>query len=194
MIRRIRPGISRFPGAQSRTIARSFHSRPGMTPRHTCTASPFPRQDFCPSFCADGPHQIEGAGNAGCSSHPQPRTQEKSVRVSHHRYAEHSGIPCAMALRLIPCSLRRSGFFVTVACETSRKLRASVEALRPHGFVVRAGALVSCTTHVHRIPHPTFVTIAKRPSCFRGGTGRTDARDLPDGTSGNFFASGVFRH
>lgn len=26
---------------------------------------------------------------------------KKSTRVSHHRYAEHSGIPCTMVLRLM---------------------------------------------------------------------------------------------
>jgi hypothetical protein len=29
-------------------------------------------------------------------------------------------------------------------------------------------AFVSCAVRVHRIPHPTFVTTAKRPSCGRG--------------------------
>jgi hypothetical protein len=45
------------------------------------------------------------------------------------------------------------------------------------------GALVSCANRVHRIPHPTFVTIAIRPSS-RGGTrepwsvsGEADKRD-----------------
>jgi hypothetical protein len=45
-----------------------------------------------------------------------------------------------------------------------RKLHASVEALRPRGFVVRSGRI----RLVHHLrpshPAPTFVTIAKRPS------------------------------
>src|SRR5580693_7007363 len=53
-----------------------------------------------------------------------------------------------------------------------RQLDASVRASGPHGFAVRAQRHssfdVAC---VHRIPHPTFVTIAKRPSC-EGGTGK----------------------
>jgi hypothetical protein len=42
---------------------------------------------------------IEGAGNAGCLQHPQPRAQKVgSTRVSHHRYPGTPGIPCAMVL------------------------------------------------------------------------------------------------
>src|SRR5579872_2712298 len=43
---------------------------------------------------------------------------------------------------------------------------------------------------VHRIPHPTFVTIAKRPSGW-ARDGGISAADLPDGTSGIFFAGGL---
>jgi hypothetical protein len=47
--------------------------------------------------------------------------------------------------------------------------------------------LVKGAIHVHRIPHSTSVTIAKRPYC-RGGTGRVGKDDLPDGQSGKFSA------
>jgi hypothetical protein len=50
-----------------------------------------------------------------------------------------------------------------------RKLDASVEASGPHDFAVReVSALVFGATCVHRIPHPTSVTIAKRPSVWGG--------------------------
>jgi hypothetical protein len=65
---------------------------------------------------------------------------------------------------------------------TSRKLRASVEALKPHGFVVRDRHVRLARHRVHRIPHPTFVTIAKRPS-WRARDGRRETTDLPDVTS-----------
>jgi hypothetical protein len=45
---------------------------------------------------------------------------------------------------------------------------------------------------VHRIPHPTFVTIAKRPS-YRGGTARSCRDDLPDGHSEIFLQEGLDR-
>jgi hypothetical protein len=88
-----------------------------------------------------------------------------------------------MALRLIPRSLRRSGFFVTVTGamrEHCRQLHASVEASRPRGFVVREPAHSSfAQSHGHRIPHPTSVTIAKRPSWWARDA-RRNASDLPD--------------
>jgi hypothetical protein len=65
---------------------------------------------------------------------------------------------------LLPPSLSRN-------C-VPRKLSASVGAPGPHDFAVRSSALVSRHQSVHRIPHPTSVTIAIRPSC-RGGTVRT---------------------
>src|SRR2546429_6807737 len=40
----------------------------------------------------------EGAGNAGCALHPRPRVQQKSTRVSNHRYTASTGIPCTMVL------------------------------------------------------------------------------------------------
>ena len=50
--------------------------------------------------------------------------------------------------------------------------------------------LVLRRQRVHRIPHPTFVTTAKRPS-DRGGMGRVCRDDLPDGESGIFFTEGL---
>ena len=46
-------------------------------------------------------------------------------------------------------------------------LNASVEASGPHDFAVRIRAVRQRHFHVHRIPHPTSVTTAKRPSCGR---------------------------
>ena len=47
----------------------------------------------------------------------------------------------------------------------SRQLDASVGASGPHDFAVRVMRRSSVApSRVHRIPHPTFVTIAKRPS------------------------------
>jgi hypothetical protein len=50
----------------------------------------------------------------------------------------------------------------------SAKLDASVGASGPHDFTVRLSAVRQRHRHVHRIPHPTFVTTAKRPS-YRDG-------------------------
>ena len=51
----------------------------------------------------------EGAGNAGCLLHPRSRVQEMVVEAhtSIQVQSEHSGIPCAVVLRLMPRSPRR---------------------------------------------------------------------------------------
>jgi hypothetical protein len=49
-----------------------------------------PRRDS-PEFLQQSfrPKKIEGAGNAGCPTHPQPRVRNKTnTRVSHHRSTE----------------------------------------------------------------------------------------------------------
>ena len=52
------------------------------------------------------PPKTEGAGNAGCTLHPRSRVQcvHRNAHTSIQVQSEHSGIPCAMALRLMPCS------------------------------------------------------------------------------------------
>jgi hypothetical protein len=81
----------------------------------------------------------EGAGNTGCLPHPQPRVGVKKnhTSFSHHRYAKHSGIPCAMVLTVASRSPRRPGFVVSVARGGIRKLSASLGAPGPHDFAVR---------------------------------------------------------
>jgi hypothetical protein len=51
----------------------------------------------------------EGAGNAGCLLHPRSRVQEMVVEAhtSIQVQSEHSGIPCAVVLRLMARSPRR---------------------------------------------------------------------------------------
>jgi hypothetical protein len=50
-----------------------------------------------------------------------------------------------------------------------RRLDAGVEASGPHDFAVRVSTVRQERCRVHRIPHPTSVTIAKRPSVGRDG-------------------------
>src|SRR5207237_6186917 len=62
------------------------------------------------------PPQKKGAGNAGCALHPRSRVQicAKSAHTSIQVQSEHSDIPRAMALRLMPRSPRRRIRLVTV--------------------------------------------------------------------------------
>ena len=71
-----------------------------------------------PSFAETvSPSNKEGAGNAGRTLHPRSRAQScaKNTHTSIQVQRRHSGIPCAMALRLMPCSPRRRIRLVTVA-------------------------------------------------------------------------------
>jgi hypothetical protein len=82
-----------------------------MTTKHT---SAFPRH-LSPGPCKSFAHKEEGAGNAGCLLHPRSRVP-KTIASAH----EHTGTvgafrrPCAMVLRLMPCSPRRRIRLVTV--------------------------------------------------------------------------------
>jgi hypothetical protein len=119
--------------------------------------------------------------------HPQPRVRfvvGVCTRVFTAEAPDTSGIPHAMVLRLISRSPRGPGFLAPVIPEklASQELGASVGASGPHDFTVRDLGVRLTRGRVHRIPLPTFVTIAKRPSS-RPRDARKSARDLPDGTS-----------
>ena len=70
-----------------------------------------------PSLARVHPRKSEGAGNAGCALHPRSRVQvaQRNAHTSIRVQRRQSGIPCAMALRLMPCSPRRRIRLVTVA-------------------------------------------------------------------------------
>jgi hypothetical protein len=60
------------------------------------------------------------------------------------------------------------GLFVTipgVKRQLHRQVDISVEISGPRGLAVRLKRVRLARQSVHRIPHPTFVTIAKRPLC-----------------------------
>ena len=124
----------------------------------------------------------------GGSPHPRPHVQmKKTHELSHHRYAEtirHSlrdgfngflrSLPGDRALLPPSPAMMR---WASSACliPASGYQNATTSPSARHAFVLR-------TTSVHRIPRPTFVTTAKRPS-WRARDGRISASDLPDVTS-----------
>jgi hypothetical protein len=82
---------------------------------------------------------------------------------------ETPGIPRAMVLTASFVLFPAIGLVVTVVCSFNRQLDASVGTSGPHDFAVcgdgvSSGAKTPDAIRIHRIPHPTFVTIAKRPS------------------------------
>jgi len=118
---------------------------------------------------------LANRGRRECRARDAPaasRAKQKSTRDSHHRSAERSGTPCANGfnglLRALPGDR-------ALLSPSSARCMSIVTDLMPasrhqdHAILPSAtGAFVLCATRVHRIPHPTFVTIAKRPS-FRDG-------------------------
>jgi hypothetical protein len=111
---------------------------------------------------------------------PMVRVQKKA-RGRTTGTSRTTGLPCAMVLTAsFVLSPVRPGFVVTVRAtpEASSRPRQCVNALRG-GHLHRGArttrllrprhAVRQTTRRVHRIPLPTSVTIAKRPSCG-GGT------------------------
>jgi hypothetical protein len=142
------------------------------------------------------------------------RKPHTSIQVQRR----HSGIPCAMALRLMPCSPRRRIRLVTVAAGLMaisirldrirhRQLGTS-NGCRDHTVLPYALAPFVCALliahgnppcdhaahrrcRVHRIP--SRVRDDARPPLLPGKDGRSGSADLPDGKSEIFFGMGLDR-
>ncbi len=102
-------------------------------------------------------------------------------------------------LRLTPCSPRCTGLFGHRRprdAKHHREFSISIGMPGPHGLAVRRiasrlRAIRASRRDVHRIPRPTFVTIAKRPS-FEHGTRRGDI-DFGKNESEMFLREGLDR-
>jgi hypothetical protein len=142
------------------------------------------------------------------------RKPHTSIQVQRR----HSGIPCAMALRLMPCSPRRRIRLVIVAAGLMaisirldrirhRQLGTS-NGCRDHTVLPYALAPFVCALliahgnppcdhaahrrcRVHRIP--SRVRDDARPPLLPGKDGRSGSADLPDGKSEIFFGMGLDR-
>src|SRR6516225_6825335 len=113
----------------------------------------------------------EGAGNAGCFGwHPQPRVQ---VRKAHELVttgtAASPTFPARWCYGLLRALPGVHDLLVTVACGLLRDL-APAKGRQDHTPSPSATCRARRTRcRVHRIPLPTLVTIAKRPSRRRDG-------------------------
>ena len=118
----------------------------------------FSRCEFAPELLYASPSELkEGAGNAGCPMHPQPRVRlvvGVCTRVFTAEAPDTSGIPHAMVLTAYTCSPRGPGSFAPVIPEklASQELNASVGAPGPHAFAVRV--IVARLATPRRPPHP----------------------------------------
>jgi hypothetical protein len=114
-----------------------------------------------------------GAPAASCA-------KVESTRVRNHghagitRHSPRNGFTVSFALSPVTglvCHRRLAEF-------TSAKLDTSVGASGPHDFAVRGSvSIVADTARVHRLPHPTSVTIAQTP-LLRGTGWAESAGDL----------------
>jgi hypothetical protein len=160
--------------------ASRFHHR-----RHWNTASPAFADDadgmcvrILATQCAQAIEVIralpnmEGAGKTGCALHPRSRVQcaQQSAHTSIQVQRRASGLPCAMALRLITCSPRRTALLPPSPPE-KRSLPGNLTPAprrQDHTPLPYAFAPSSLAHPRPPLPVPRFVTIASAPP---GGTG-----------------------
>src|SRR5947207_4657981 len=114
-----------------------------VAPRHGVTSisnkPPRSRGAMGPSFAKPIAQKSEGAGNAGCTMHPQPRVRNKTKHTSVvttvtpeiTRHSPRNGFTVSFVLSPV------TSLFDTVACASSHRLDASIGASGPHDFAVR---------------------------------------------------------
>jgi hypothetical protein len=142
----------------------------GMTAEQD--TSPHPRRATRPSFCRKFIRaKQEGAGKAGCQHAPMVRVQQKSTR-QNHRCGRSSGLPCAMVLRLIRDLPGDHAFLPPSSVDRTTDLAPASErqdhTISPSAQPPLVAQTLRPAMCVHRIPCPTSVTIAIRPSCGPG--------------------------
>ena len=128
----------------------------------------------CPSCASFHTLEIEkrAQGRPGAGrTHGPPANKKAGGR--RHRIGRTSGLPCAMVLTVsfalspgtgLSCSRREQ---IVLLTWPQRREARTTRLRRPHRLV-RPRAKRAAIRCVHRIPWPTFVTIAKRPSCGHG--------------------------
>ena len=159
-------------------IARSTHPTIDVTSRSRGAVRPrFASR--CPSFEEESREDRVLAAPVVSRAKCANKTHT-SIQVQR----KHSGLPCAMALRLMPCSPRRRLVLspsLPGGCP-SQELDRRHRRCRDHTVLPYASAPLVCRASTSRrdLPHP-FVTIAERPS--RGIGRRQLSVDLSDGLS-----------
>ena len=171
---------------------------------------------FAPEFC-EGMSLLltEGAGKAGCPPHPRPPCVKNARGRNHRCRRKHPAFPAQWFYGLyalspgtgLSCPRRSHAARESSHCELdlsvgrpgphdftvcgSFRQSARPAWYRPAGFSGGSGtaSLVARHRRSHRIPPPTSVTTAKRPSCG-GGTGE-EKHKLPKNRSKIFFARGL---
>jgi len=143
-----------------------------------------------PSFAFRCPQKSEGAGKTGCAPHPRSHVRlcKTKLHMSIQVWRKHSGLPCAMALRLIRF---RPGDRLSCHHRPSEalapsELDASTGASDPNDFAVRFRRARQSQHQRPSLPCPSFATMAHAP--LVGQDGGDCAVDLPDRASQIFRA------
>ena len=116
-----------------------------------------PRGARRPSFDWNSPpSRSEGAGNAGCATHPRPRTQRKK-RTSKYTTGspEHSGIPCATVYGLLRALSGDRALLSPSPAQCASIVASFTPASRRQDHTASpsaSGTLVRRAKSVHRIP------------------------------------------
>ena len=150
--------------------------RPGMTVSFVAQRSAFSRSKNATEVSKTATPK-EGTGNAGCSGAPAAScAKNKTHEFRHHRYAATIRHSLRDGLHGLICALPGvPGLLATVAGVMRKRHRQrdpQRRGIRTTRFrrTLLAALVFRATASVHRIPRPTSVTIAIRPS-FRRGTG-----------------------
>jgi hypothetical protein len=102
--------------------------------------------------------------DAGRTREPACKEGCTFAHASNDRAADTAGTPCAMGYGLYAVSSVRRAFWPPSPHVRHTKLDPSIGGPGQRDFAVRIARARLSRRHVHRIPPPTFVTIAKRPS------------------------------
>ena len=134
------------------------------------TAIRISRGTKCPSDASTS--ALERRGRRECRVLGTPAAscaKVESTRVVTTGTPKQSGIPCAMVLTTYPRSPRSAGLDSLRRLEIITQDLISASGDQDHTTSPSAPATLVLRSHcVHRIPLPTSVTIAKRPSCGCG--------------------------
>ena len=118
------------------------------------------------------PKTKEGTGNAGCALHPRSRVHDcaKETHTSIQVQRKHSGIPRAMALRLMARSSRRRIRLVTVI-DGLRLVQARLGQRTSADLTPATGARTTrfCRT-LHRRSSGALQSLTAKPPCDHGCT------------------------
>ena len=137
-----------------------------MTPRCASAISPHVLREVCHQHSPSEHQRAQGMPGAGCARSLACKIKKHTSIVTTVT-PESPGIPYAMVLTVsfvissvtgLVCHRRRRNR------NCFRRLDTSVGASGPHDFAVRLSAVRPQPIGVHRIPFPTSVTIASRPS------------------------------